>query len=901
VATLAQLSHRELEQVVAALLEARGYIVHFSPHPNHPHWDLISYGPSNVVWGVYIADHKAELRRDGRVSLEETMEWLEGSFTHVLYVFNGNPVADDWESDSEPAQLSTEPKLEFRWTRENLLHLLRQHQDIARRFRIQDVVEHLAEHGPADDENEVVETENNTKYILTRKLGQGAAGTVWEARRPGSIEQNSRCAIKIYHDHVEHAGKESEILASIHHQNIVKCLDFGALTSGKRYLTMELGDDSVADLMGLNSGGKVVPIKEELAILFARDIAFGLAHMHEQNFIHRDVKPHNIIIRGGRAQLGDLGIAKEIIRTLTTHTGKGTPAYLAPEVNNFLKPKVSRASDIWALGITLHQMLNGELPFGDVTAIYALSIRSPREEYNHDIDRIIRLCLVKTPRQRISAADLAVEFTKLMESYEVERADADSKSPERSANAYAATPPPSPSPRKYRTLEPYNLVLRTDFYSANIDFFFANLKKNDRNPIFPRKGEAISEIQHLTLRISEASNIEEGISRIKSSAFFREFFEGQPVTVEKIRNAVPSDVTIVYRGDGESVPLDSKFSVHRPDIISRMVTDSRLLPASQDREKESLHRRVFGLDEMVSADESPYSEELFRTHLSDPETSCHCIVLARDKTFTWALYFWSRIGLGKNAHDTGHIIRAALEFLADPLGRLFETDVRSSLNEPLWAQDTSLVSGLLVFDESFRVLLRQNWAAEAIIEGLWNPRRFPISRQLMLQRIRQEHARQQAPSVASWWVDLSFAPTDSADACIQVQVQIQKAPTGQNEWTVKLIECHLPYLPILNWRELPQAAPSGLGAQLMRLGESLRAHRKNTRSHDHNAFEEGYFVKSLNCVARPVWELDLVADRIRRYPRISLGRVRAAHLFDQCHIYALTRHDRIVGVTQTLY
>jgi hypothetical protein len=127
---LSELSHRQLQQVVAALLEAQGYVVHFALRPNYPHWDLVAYGPSNTVLGVYIEDREGAPRYDGRVSLEETMEWLQGGFTDVLQVFNQRSIDDDWEPDWESANLLDRPGFEL-WNRARLLDLISNHAGLA--------------------------------------------------------------------------------------------------------------------------------------------------------------------------------------------------------------------------------------------------------------------------------------------------------------------------------------------------------------------------------------------------------------------------------------------------------------------------------------------------------------------------------------------------------------------------------------------------------------------------------------------------------------------------------------------------------------------------------------------------------------------------------------------------
>ena len=208
-------------------------------------------------------------------------------------------------------------------------------------------------------------------YTLESPLGQGGTGTVWRARRnDGRFE--GAVAIKLLHLSLlgqagaQRFSREGNILARLTHPNIARLLDAGLTDGGQPYLVIELvrGErlDRHCDAQGLG-------VDQRLA-LFA-DVLAAVAHAHSHLVVHRDIKPSNIMVTpDGVVKLLDFGIAKLIedesalaeSTDLTREWGRAlTPEYAAPE--QLRGEAVTTATDVYALGVLLYELLSGRLPY----------------------------------------------------------------------------------------------------------------------------------------------------------------------------------------------------------------------------------------------------------------------------------------------------------------------------------------------------------------------------------------------------------------------------------------------------------------------------------------------------------------------------------------------------------
>ena len=206
-------------------------------------------------------------------------------------------------------------------------------------------------------------------YELGKILGKGGMGAVYVARR---LKDSAQLAVKVMLSRVavdEHARgvfqREIEVTKSIRHPHCVELFDHGSAGSGF-YFVMELCPGGSVDALMARQGGK---LGLKLAGAIALEALDGLAYAHGQGFVHRDLKPQNILLMdaGGRgAKVSDFGLAKNFQKAgfsgmTATGSTAGTFPFMAKEqLTNFkfVKP----VSDVWSMGATLYHMLTAEYP-----------------------------------------------------------------------------------------------------------------------------------------------------------------------------------------------------------------------------------------------------------------------------------------------------------------------------------------------------------------------------------------------------------------------------------------------------------------------------------------------------------------------------------------------------------
>ena len=208
-------------------------------------------------------------------------------------------------------------------------------------------------------------------YEVLEQVGQGSMGIVYRARQ---LSLDRTVAIKILSPrfahskaHVEWFAKEARTVGRLNHAHIIAGVDAGQ-AAGHRYFVMEFVDGpSLSEV--IRRGGK---LDESRALDFTCQLAHALDYGHRNHLVHRDIKPHNILVAPGSvAKLCDLGLAKRPAAeggALPSRTPKsrggifGTPYYISPEQVRGLE-EIDIRSDIYSLGMTLYTMLTGEAPF----------------------------------------------------------------------------------------------------------------------------------------------------------------------------------------------------------------------------------------------------------------------------------------------------------------------------------------------------------------------------------------------------------------------------------------------------------------------------------------------------------------------------------------------------------
>lgn len=215
-------------------------------------------------------------------------------------------------------------------------------------------------------DNRMIGTVIADRYEILSVLGSGGMSSIYKAKH---LELGKMFAIKIIHDHlasdltmVKRFRQEAKAVSQLSHPNIVSVQDFGITTDGQPYLVMDFLDG--IDLRTLTGA----PMQLHHAVPVFLQICEGLAHAHEHQVIHRDLKPDNIMMvqepTGVKAKIVDFGLAKTTKTTQKlTRTGDvfGSPHYMSPE--HCLGEPLDHRTDIYSLGCIMYECMTGYPPF----------------------------------------------------------------------------------------------------------------------------------------------------------------------------------------------------------------------------------------------------------------------------------------------------------------------------------------------------------------------------------------------------------------------------------------------------------------------------------------------------------------------------------------------------------
>src|ERR687891_1482336 len=246
------------------------------------------------------------------------------------------------------------------------------------------------------------------RYRILKRIGAGGMANVYLAE---DEVLGRRVAIKILNDRhagddqfVERFRREAKNAAALSHPNIVSIYDRGE-AEGTYYIAME-------HLDGRNLKELIVargPAPVRIAIDYARQILQALRFAHRNGIVHRDIKPHNVVVDGdGRVKVTDFGIARAGASQMTEAGAiVGTAQYLSPEQAR--GGDVDQRSDLYSIGVVLYEMLTGHVPFtGDTPVEIAMkhlsdTPRPPsarRTEIPPDLDMVVLRALAKNPDDR---------------------------------------------------------------------------------------------------------------------------------------------------------------------------------------------------------------------------------------------------------------------------------------------------------------------------------------------------------------------------------------------------------------------------------------------------------------------------------------------------------------------
>ncbi len=259
------------------------------------------------------------------------------------------------------------------------------------------------------------------KYRVERVLGAGGMGVVVAAMHLGLNERVALKFVKVGDtsgELVERLRREARIAFRIKSEHVARLLDVGALDSGSPYLVMEHLEGQ--DLSALLVDRGPLPIEE--AVDYVLQACEAMAEAHRLGVVHRDLKPSNLFLtrRAGRAPLVkvlDFGIAKAALgldapaASITESSSVlGSPLYMSPEQVRGAKT-VDARSDLWSLGVILHELVAGAPPFapGPASAVCAaiaadapVRLREGRSDAPEELEKIVLRCLEKNAAERYS-------------------------------------------------------------------------------------------------------------------------------------------------------------------------------------------------------------------------------------------------------------------------------------------------------------------------------------------------------------------------------------------------------------------------------------------------------------------------------------------------------------------
>src|SRR4051794_10702423 len=251
------------------------------------------------------------------------------------------------------------------------------------------------------------------RYRVQRRIGSGGMADVYLA---DDAQLGREVALKVLHrrfsrdrEFVERFRREASAAAGLQHPNVVSVFDRGEY-DGTYYIAMEyLPGRTLKDVIR-----EEAPLDQLRAIAYGIQILQAAAFAHRRGVIHRDFKPHNVMVGpDDRLKVTDFGIARAGASEMTeTGSIMGTAQYLSPEQAQ--GQRVGTASDLYSIGVMLYEMLAGRVPFtGDSAVSIALKhvsespqrLRELRPDVHPRLEQAIGRALLKDPAQRYASAD----------------------------------------------------------------------------------------------------------------------------------------------------------------------------------------------------------------------------------------------------------------------------------------------------------------------------------------------------------------------------------------------------------------------------------------------------------------------------------------------------------------
>nr|WP_092068021.1 Stk1 family PASTA domain-containing Ser/Thr kinase [Dendrosporobacter quercicolus]NSL46898.1 Stk1 family PASTA domain-containing Ser/Thr kinase [Dendrosporobacter quercicolus DSM 1736]SDL68613.1 serine/threonine protein kinase [Dendrosporobacter quercicolus] len=264
------------------------------------------------------------------------------------------------------------------------------------------------------------------RYTILEHIGGGGMADVYRAH--DKLLDRS-VAVKVLRpqftnddEFVTRFRREAQAAARLSHPNIVNMYDVGR-DEDTDYIVMEYISGETLKEKIQREG----PLPVEQAIRIAIEIAEALEHAHQNNLIHCDIKPHNILVtRSGRIKVTDFGIARAVTSATMTHTGTiiGSVHYFSPEQAK--GSAIGAKSDIYSLGVVLYEMLTGEVPFSGETSV-GIALKhlqedpKPLQEINAAIpplaEAVVLKAMAKEPEARFESSTEMIADLKMARNY----------------------------------------------------------------------------------------------------------------------------------------------------------------------------------------------------------------------------------------------------------------------------------------------------------------------------------------------------------------------------------------------------------------------------------------------------------------------------------------------------
>ncbi len=343
------------------------------------------------------------------------------------------------------------------------------------------------------------------RYEVQEVLGSGGMASVYRAH-DRLLERS--VALKILHEHfsrdpefVERFRREARAIARVSHPNIVTVIDRGTF-DGLEYIVFEHVRGETLKEMVEREGP--LPVAEALSL--AHQVARALAFAHARGIVHRDVKPHNVLVDEERgAKVTDFGLARSLDpdHDITqTGTVMGTSDYIAPE--QAAGQAVDERSDQYALGVLLYEVLAGEVPFPAESYMAAAvrhmrdpvpSVRERRPDVPRRVDELIQRALAKRPEDRFPTTEEMVTALEaaLAEEGGSKPTDRAPTQVVRPRGAPASRPRQRRPPRRRRPLIPLLLALAVIAAGAALLGFIVTNRVTDGGSGGPVSLEAVAD------------------------------------------------------------------------------------------------------------------------------------------------------------------------------------------------------------------------------------------------------------------------------------------------------------------------------------------------------------------------------------------------------------------------